>query len=406
MDVERQAKFTEEYLASLPPAERGKRYSVRDTETRSLFIRVTDRGLKSFIFRKKINGKSRRIWIAYFPDMSLKRARGEAGGYAKEVSEGKDPSDKKVIERQEMTLQKLFDKYLEDHAKPRKRTWKEDKSKFEQYLASNEDGINLAERKLSEIRKSDFEALHSKIGKTHKVTANHVIALASSIFGRSIRWELFEGQNPCRGIQKFPETSRERFLQGDELAKFFRALKDEPLRDYFLMLLLTGARSENVQSMAWKEIKIIDDGRAEWAIPRTKSGKPQIVPLTSEAIEILKARKKTNEKKKAEEKSEFVFPSKGKYKHTGQPKRAWVRILKAAGLSDLRMHDLRRSLASAMLANNVNVAVVQKTLGHADIATTMVYARLNIDPVRAAMQSTTSALWTAGGLKPKAKRKR
>ena len=154
-----------------------------------------------------------------------------------------------------MTLQNFFDEYLERHAKVRKRTWKEDKSKFDQYLASSTDGINLAVRKLSTIKKADLASLHSKIGKAHPTTANRVLALTSSIFGRAIEWGLWEGQNPCRGIRRYKEVSRERFLQADELPRFFTALsaeENETVRDCITMALLTGARRSNVQAMRWK----------------------------------------------------------------------------------------------------------------------------------------------------------
>ncbi|MFI3187631.1 MAG: site-specific integrase, partial [Methylococcaceae bacterium] len=246
-------------------------------------------------------------------------------------------------------------------------------------------------RQLSIFKDTDFGKLHTDIGKIHPTTANRVVAMASSLFGYATERKLFKGANPAQGIKKFPETKRDRFIQSDELSAFFKSLSEEPndtVRDYFLISLLTGARRSNVQEMQWAEIHF---GRAEWRIPTTKNGEPQTVTLTPEVIEILTARQNCD--------PVWVFPGKGATGHLVEPKTAWKRVLERAGLTDLRIHDLRRTLGSWQAKTGASLTIVGKSLNHKSHSTTAIYARLDSDPVRESVERATGAMLSAAGLK-------
>jgi integrase len=198
--------------------------------------------------------------------------------------------------------------------------------------------------------------------------------------------------NPCLGIRKFPEKSRDRFLQADELPRFFKALNEEPnatLRDYIFVSLLTGARRSNVLSMRWKEL---DLEQGTWEIPVTKTGDSQTVTLAMEAIEILKVRKSNRS-------SFFVFPGNGRTGHLVEPKKGWKRILERAGIEDLRIHDLRRTLGSWQAITGSSLPIIGKSLNHKNASTTQIYARLNLDPVRESVQKATVAMIQAANRK-------
>src|SRR5262245_10936759 len=135
--------FTKKVLDALDPAEPGKRVYLYDSGEPGLIISVTDRGQKSFYLYKKIQGKPERILIGPYPDITIEQARGRAAGLKSEIANGKNPADKRRLDRDEMTVGEFFDEYIERHSKDKKRTWKEDQQKFEQYLSSNIDGINL-----------------------------------------------------------------------------------------------------------------------------------------------------------------------------------------------------------------------------------------------------------------------
>jgi integrase len=140
--------------------------------------------------------------------------------------------------------------------------------------------------------------------------------------------------------------------------------------------------------MRWDQINL--DGR-EWRIPKAKNETPQIVTLSEEACFLLKQckEKATNN---------FVFPSTGKTGHLTEPKKGWGRILKQAGIADLRIHDLRRTLGSWQACTGASLAIIEKSLNHKSPQATAIYARLDLDPVRASVEKATRAMLETAGI--------
>jgi integrase len=245
-------------------------------------------------------------------------------------------------------------------------------------------------RRLTTILKADVQALHAKMGQENGIyAANRLLALLRAMFNKADDLG-YRGGNPCNGIKLFREQSRDRFLQPDELASFFAALNTEPdVKDFFITLLLTGARRGNVQAMAWEDI---DLNGGYWRIPgeSAKGGLPIIVPLVGPLLTIL------NERRANANGSPWVFPGRNG-KPMANPKCAWARILTHAGLNDLHPHDLRRSLGSWMAGQNTSLTIIGRALGHRTPQATMVYARLAIDPIREAVDKATTAMLTVGG---------
>lgn len=164
---------------------------------------------------------------------------------------------------------------------------------------------------------------------------------------------------------------------------------NETIRDYVLISLLTGARRTNVLEMRWQDVSF---ERAEWRIGMTKNGTPQTVTLSPEALEVLRNRK-------PQEGAVFVFSGTGKQGHLAEPKKGWTRILERAGIADLRIHDLRRTLGSWQAKTGASLAIIGKSLNHKNQSTTAIYARLDLDPVRQPVNTATSAMMAAAGLR-------
>ncbi|MBM9616643.1 tyrosine-type recombinase/integrase [Desulfobulbus rhabdoformis] len=379
-----EVNFTKASLEQLEAPEPGKRRYVYDSKESGLLVQVTGNGRKTFQLYKKHMGKPVRVTIGTFPELTVEQARKKAKAIKVELINGENPNDKLKQQRQEMTFADLFHVYLERHAKPRKKTWQEDETYFKRHLSA------LGKKRLSTITKGDVAAIHSRIGKDKPTHANRVLALISSIIGRGIEYGLYEGQNPCAGIRRFPEQSRDRFLTADELQRFFLALEQEPngtARDFFLVALLTGARRANVLSMRWSDIDL--KGQT-WRIPETKNGTPQTVPLVGPLLEILQELRKSTS-------SFFVFPGRGKTGHLVEPKKAWKRICQSAGIEGVRIHDLRRTMGSWQAKTGASLPVIGKSLNHKSASTTTIYARLDLDPVRTAMEKAAEAMLEAGG---------
>jgi integrase len=216
-----------------------------------------------------------------------------------------------------LTFADLFADYIERHAKPNKKTWEEDLDKYERHIAGT-----LGRKPLSMIIRGDVAAIHAAITRTGKgTTANRVLALISSVFGRAVEWSVMEA-NPAKGIRRNKEQARDRFLQSDELPRFFAALAEEEsdvARDYFLLSLITSARLSNVLAMRWTDVNLAE---GLWRIPETKNGTPQNVPLTQEAIAILNERRR-----KAAPEAVHVLAGRGKTGHYAEPRKGWERII-------------------------------------------------------------------------------
>jgi integrase len=372
--------FTKRGLDALPFPDKGKRAYYYDTKVHGLGVAVTDKGTITFLVYRKIEGRPERITLGRYPDLSIENARGLASATNAQISQGKNPNREKSKLHLEITFKELFDKYLEQHAKKHKKSWTSDQSQYQLYLAS------WGKRKISTIHKSDIESLHTKIGENNGIySANRTLSLLGIMFSKAISWG-WSGNNPVIGIKKFKEKSRERFLQGDELPRFFKSLQEEQNRtfaDFFMLSLLTGARRTNVLSMRWQDI---DVERATWTIQETKNGTSHVVPLGAEALAILRGRE--------DKESSWVFTSATSQSgHLEEPKGAWKRILERAGLQDLRLHDLRRTMGSYQAATGANSFIIGKSLNHKTPQATAIYARLNIDPVRASMEKATEAMF-------------
>jgi integrase len=326
--------------------------------------------------------------LGKFPAMDVNSARSKARSLIGEVESGIDVKEAQRSARNEDKFAQVFYDWLEKHAKPHKRSWDEDLRRYKLYMERsfgnkpiswfNTEGIRRWHHDLTRQPKQRGEGLITGS------TANRALALLSTIFSQMRPFDT----NPCRGVKKFKENSRSRFLQPSELQRFFRELDaretPELFRDYIYISLLTGARRSNILSMRWSEIDVTS---RLWRIPsnKSKNAEEMTVPLTREAIDILERRKRTA-------RSVFVFPSSGKTGHLQEPRRPWKNLLNRADIDDLRLHDLRRTLGSYQTITGASTAIVGKTLGHKSPEATAVYARLNLDPVRQSIENATAAM--------------
>ena len=367
--------FTQKSIETLIPKD--KPYLVRDDEDKGLVVKVYPSGSKTFFLDVLIAGKHDMFKLGVWPEMNVAIARRDVKKMKSDVAQGKNP---KAEKKEGITVGAFFIIYMERHGAKYK-TAAKDQSRFSRLVQPWE------HYRLVEITRSKVEALHKSIGERTPTQANRVLQLLSSVFSQAILWGYLKTENPCKGIKKFKEVSRDRFLGGEELGRFFEALdltENPAFKDYILLSLFTGARKSNVLGMRWKDI---DFERNVWKIPGelSKNGDPMQIPLGPDVLEILKRRR-------AETSSIFVLPGIGKTGHYTTPRHAWETLLKRANLEDLRIHDLRRSMGSWMTIGGTSLPIVGKALGHKTSQATSIYARLNLDPVRAAMDQAVEAM--------------
>jgi integrase len=374
----RTVSFTRTVLDRLAVPPGKDRAWVHDAKTSNLCFMKTASGGSAYYWYGKVSGRPIRYRLGD-GTLAVEVARKLALEVAGKVAKGVNPQAEKQQARGSMTFGELFAWFMESHAKKLKRTWRKDQLRYNMHLA------HLANRKANSITRRDIGALHAKIGATAPGSANRVLSLLSSVYNRA-RATGLELDNPATGVRHYPEHQRERFLQPAEMQRFLEALEAEPSqlwKDFFQVCLFTGARRENCLSMRWDELDL--DGGA-WRIPgkKFKTGQPQTIHLPAVAVEILKRR--------VDNRSPFVFPGTGKSGHICEPKKAWRTILERAGLKDLWIHDLRRSLGSWMAATGANLSTIGKSLGHQQVSTTQRYARLNLDSVKAGVDLAVAAM--------------
>ena len=361
---------------------------LRDERHPDLRLQVTRNGAKTFYIYKKLHGKPVRIQIGPFPTVSIDDARKKAKELIGDMVKGNDPRAAKREARHGLTFGDMKNDYIEMYAKPRKKSWEEDERQFKTYLSS------WNSRLLSEIKREHVATLHAKIGRENgHYVANRVLALLSMLFTFADRQRGWKGSNPCKGVQRFKEEERERFLQPNELPKFFESVNAEPsqnIRDFIFVALLTGARKMNVMMMRWENI---DLDAAIWTIPKdeSKSDKSMTLPLVPAVVEILRSRQGNG--------SEYVFPGRHGRGHLKDPMGAWRNILKRAGIENLRIHDLRRTFGSFQAGAGISLPLIGKSLGHSSPEATAIYSRLHLDPVRAAVGIATDAILNAAAKK-------
>lgn len=382
--------FTKAAIDALPLPETGKRKLYHDTKVRGLCIQVTSTGARTFYVYRWAAGKPQKIRVGPYPDMSVEQARKKAEEENAAIARGEDPAEVRRKGKADKTFGDLFTWYFDTYSRPRKRSWKNDERNFKNHLGE------LAPVKASKITKGMVREIHMAIANKGKKggpgAANRVLALISVVFSKAIAHELINMANPAKGVEPFPEQSRDRRLSADEVPRLLAALEAEPnetVRDAVFMLLFTGARKSNVMAMRWEEV---DWTARTWRIPMTKNGKPQLVPLEEAEIDILRARLvKVNG-------SPWVFPGRKDTEsgHIENIDDGWKRVLDRAGIDGLWLHDLRRSLGSWMVDTGASLPIIGQTLHHQSQATTAVYARLSMDPVREAKARAHQALREAG----------
>ncbi len=387
-------KLTKTAIEALQLPDTGKRDVYHFEDFKGLQLRVTSSGSKSFSLLKRIKGGAlERVTIGKYPDMMPEQVKAKFAKINAEIATGASPNEASRILKGEQTLRELFDEYLERHVIPHgKKTVNDMQDNFRRYLSHWE------KRKLSAITRDEVQRLHARLSKEKgPTTANRTLELLRAIYNKGISWGSYRKQNPATGIEKFKLQSRDRFIQPDELPRFFQALAEEPneaIRDYVILSLLTGARQANVLEMEWGQISF---ERCEWRIPDTKNGTPQTITLSPEAIEVLRNRKQAESDEA--KLTKYVFPGDGRTGHLIEPKAGWKRILDRAEIADLRIHDLRRTLGSWQARTGASLAIIGKSLNHKSASTTAIYARLDLDPVRESVERATSAMMSAAGLK-------
>ncbi|KAB2833128.1 MAG: tyrosine-type recombinase/integrase, partial [Caedimonadaceae bacterium] len=324
---------------------------------------------------RNVNRIKKMFKIGTHGQITTEEARSLAKKYLGGVIHGHDPAEKKKDNHVLPTITDLVRDYVVHHGEKKKpKSLQEDQKLFKNVILPF-----LGKRNVADVSRRDIEMLH----REHKGTpyqANRALALLSKMFSLANAWEWRE-DNPVKGIERYPEEKRDRWLTAEELKVLWKALDEYPHQltaCIFKLLILTGARKGELLHATWDQF---DLEKGVWTKPShlTKQKKKEHLPLSMEAIEILATMK-------SQSSSPFVFPGKVEGKPIQEIKKAWDTIRKKSGFAELRIHDLRHTHASHLVSSGLSLSIVGKLLGHTQASTTQRYAHLADEPLRQATQ--------------------
>ena len=352
-----------------------------DTNLAGFGVRVKPSGAKSYVLQYRIRstGRSRRKTIAqHGPLMSFNQAKAIATGMLADVMRGGDPVGEAQSVRYAHSMNDLAQQYLDLHAIPKKRpkSVANDCSMLDRLILPR-----LGNQKANEVNHRAVQAFHNSLKDT-PYQANRALSLLSKMFELAIKWGI-RSDNPAKGVGKFHEEKRYRWLSVEELGRLSTALDLHPNQkaaNAIRLQLLTGARIGEVLTARWKDF---DLGRGVWVKPshHTKQKRTEHLPLSKAAVSLM-----SNMKDVDITGSSFAFPGRSPERPLVDLKRFWRSVVAEAKIEDYRIHDNRHTHASQLVSSGMSLAIVGRLLGHTNPLTTQRYAHLADDPLREAAE--------------------
>ncbi len=267
----------------------------------------------------------------------------------------------------------------------------------------------LGDMRLDEVTPADVQRVHNAL-KTMPCAANYVRCVLSVMYTKAVEWDRKPLHNPATPVQRFKERAVERFLDPDErqaLERVLAAAEHIPSgRPGHIgheaiwavrLLALTGMRRDEVRDLRWE---MVNWRQGTLHLPETKTGKRDIV-VSDEVMSVLA---KIAAEKGKPKRGLVVCSSRGK--RLWSLCRSWKHARKLAGIPDVRLHDLRHSVASDAIMDGVPLELVAKMLGHKNYRTTQRYAHIADDALRNAVNRTSKTIIRAGRSGSKAHRGR
>lgn len=421
------AKLTELRVEKLRPSSAGRFYVMDDgpNAVRGFGVIVFPTGKKTFIARYRTRGtretsRIRKLRLGSFPEITVSEARDRARREIAKRDAGDDPAVEKSAAKYAKPVKPLVADYLY-HLKVAEKlkatTLSEYDRQARQFIFPA-----FGSQKVTEVTARDVAELHGVVLADRPYLANRVLALLSAFFRWTERRRIRpKDSNPCAEVRPFAEEERERYLTSDELQRLGEAMrraleeglppapgrrkaakkraaryreqrgsprgpyvtterKPEPANPFAIaairFLALTGWREQEVLSLRWSAVNL-ESGRVNLKDTKTRQS---FRTLSAPAIAVLASLPRLVG-------SDFAFPGSRASKPLVDIKHVWTAVRAAAGIEDVRLHDLRHNFASYGASALYNLPVISKLLGHKDIASTQRYAHLSDASVVSAADS-------------------
>jgi integrase len=361
------------------------KWDAGDGALKGFGVRVKPSGIASYFvqYRNK-EGRTRRLVLGRVGELTPDEARHLAADKLKEARTGGDPSADRHAARAAITVSELCDLYVEDASgRIKPSTLAMDRSRIECHVKPL-----IGRRTVGSLTRRDIERFQTDVaaGKTAKPRKEKgrggkgsggrgVAARSVGMLGTILEFGKRGGiitDNPARGVRRFPDNKRRRFLSFDELAALGEAMREATANGEnrtgvaaVRALLLTGCRRNEVLALPWAWL----DTKARCIrFEDTKSG-AQLRPIGATAAKYLTARPRHKDCK-------WVFPAdRGDGHFIGLP-RVLARLCARAGLKDVSVHTLRHSFAAMAAELGFSELTIAGLLGHAVPGVTARYAHV------------------------------
>ena len=366
-------KLTKKYIETL--IWNGKaQHIVWDDEVKGFGVRLYPTGKKSFVLSYRDNNRKSIMVLGDSVLLKVDQARDKAKKFLVGLINGINPLMEQQKIKQGVMVKDLCKSYIERHAS-KKKSGKDDISRIERFIIPAWGNLQIIN-----VKRADVVALHIKLGAQGKYLANRVYSLLSKMFNLARVWDFVpeEHINPCFGIEKFKEEKRDRFVSQEEFPRLAQAIDGElnqTVASAIWLYLLTGVRKGELLTLRWADVAL---ERKEIKLSDTKNGKNHYVPLSNAAIDILNQIPRI-------EGNPFVIIGKNEGQHLVDIDKPWQRIRREAGLEDVRLHDLRRTVGSWLAESGNSLHLIGKVLNHSNQSTTAIYARFGQESVREAL---------------------
>lgn len=339
-----------------------------DADMQGLYIeaRATSPGQGTYYLRyKDSTSKTCHQKIGRTTDTTLADARKKAKTLKAEIALGANPRGEEKARKAIPSYTEFFEQNYLPYVKPRKRSWEKDEEMYRLRL-----NAVFGRQRLHQISRQQIQSFHTSLKDQglSASTCNHYIKLLKHSLNLAIDWGMLD-INPAVRVPLFHEDNKmENYLSEAELEQLLAVLRTDENKTICLIilyLLSAGARLNEALQATWSQV---DCEHRVWRIPsNSKSKRIRSVPLNDSAIDVLNQL----------DTEEYLFIN----RQTGEPyttiHKVWSRLRRKAGLTHLRIHDLRHQYASFLVNSGRTLYEVQQILGHSDPSVTQRYAHLS-----------------------------
>ena len=337
-----------------------------DAQVKGLGVRITPGGAKSYVLNYRVGGRSKRATLGRVSELALKAARERAGAELAAIRAGEsDPVERRREAREAPTVSDGLDRFFDEFVPGRIAMGRLKDSTVREYRHQAERPIRpaLGKLRIANVTRRDVERM---VRPLPPVQRNRVLAFTSRLFAVFADWELCE-RNPVRGIDRSREQPRDRTLKASEIAAIAGALEagaaSSPAAVAAIRIAaITGLRVGEVIAIRWEHV---DSEGCRLILPDTKTGR-RVQPLSTAALESILSLPAINE---------YVFTTGRSHVNYATVRGVFKRVTTRAGVADVRLHDLRRTIMTRAAAAGISAHILRDFLGHKTTAMADRYIR-------------------------------